>query len=336
MFLPNGYYWFRQAASLLPDGEDDWGSDDPKGECLGAALASGDLVAHGILIGGEWTQDIQGQGDILPLRPETWRLPNAADCMLGKEATNRLVQDDMVFAPIIQKQAFLDWRNQVNPLPSTREGAVAGLSYGVHAVPAGYVTFDRVASVARAWAEAGTIDRDTLALLDPPDTDSMTEALASGSLPAFGIEKRTGQIINLPPATWRMEVAGAPQSIWAIGGSDVLAGPGAEPCLPVLSRADLARALGASAVPPDPSERPEGWRPAQRLLPAIPRDAAQQVADWMRGYAEGFKANGKIAKRDDAVAAARKALSCTSRQAEAAFEGLPFPDLRNPPRTPAT
>ena len=42
-----------------------------------------------------------------------------------------------------------------------------------------------------------------------------------GLLPTFGISKRTGEIIPLPPSTWRIEVGGFSQSLWAIRGDDV-------------------------------------------------------------------------------------------------------------------
>ena len=125
----------------------------------------------------------------------------------------------------------------------------------------------KYASVARGWAQSGTIDRDLLPLLDPPDADSMTEALASGLLPTFGISKRTGEIIPLPPSTWRMEVGGFSQSLWAIRGDDVRSGHDSDPCLPVVTRADLARALQATSIPPDPSELPVGWKPATPIRP---------------------------------------------------------------------
>ena len=164
----------------------------------------------------------------------------------------------------------------------------------------------------------------------------MTEALASGSLRTFGISKRTGAIVSLPPSIWRMEVSGAPQSIWAIGGNDVLAGPDGDPCLPVITRADLARSFQAKEIPPDPDELPEGWQAAVPLVRQS-SDGRGDIAveSWMRGLAQGYKLLGNTLKRDDAVKAAMTHLRCKSRQAEAAFEALPYPELRNPPRTPA-
>ena len=197
-----------------------------------------------------------------------------------------------------------------------------------------YVAFDQIRIFARAWAKAGTIDRDLLPLLDPPDADSLTEALATGLLPAFGICKRTGEIVPLPPSTWRMEVGGFLQSLWAIRGDDIVAGLDGDPCLPVVTRADLARALQATSIPPDPPELPSGWQPAAPI-PATPTsmDPTDALGAWMLGYAEGFRAHGRLVKRDEAVHAAMESRHCTSRQAEAAYSALPYPDLRNPPRT---
>ena len=198
----------------------------------------------------------------------------------------------------------------------------------------GILAFDQIPIFARAWAKAGTIDRDLLPLLDPPDVDSLTEALATGLLRAFGISKRTGEIVHLPPSTWRMEVGGFLQSLWAIRGDDIVAGVDGDPCLPVVTRADLARALQASSIPPDPPELPSGWQPAAPI-PATPTsmDPTDALGAWMLGYAEGFRAHGHLVKRDEAVHAAMESRHCTSREAEAAYSALPYPDLRNPPRT---
>jgi hypothetical protein len=338
MFVPNGYLDFRRAAALVPDCDDDWGSDDLKGERLGSALASGALVAHGVVVGVPWDCTNQELGRIIELRPEAWRMPGAREALLGKQPTGQLRQDDYILAPIIQRSTFLEWRKAEFETPRSQPQLsttpMPGLSYGVHAIPSGYVAFDQIRIVARAWAEAGAINQDLLLLLDPPDADSLTQTLVTGLLPAFGICKRTGEIIHLPPSTWRMEVRGFVQSLWAIRGDDVVSGPDGDPCLPVLSRADLARALQATTIPPDPPELPSGSEPAAPI-PATPtgRNPADALGSWMLGYAEGFKAHGHLVKRDEAVHAAMASRHCTSRQAEAAYAALPYPDLRNPPRT---
>jgi hypothetical protein len=53
----------------------------------------------------------------------------------------------------------------------------------------------------------------------------------------------------------------------------------------------------------------------------------------MVGYAHAFKAHGRVVKRDDALTVIRQIIHCTTRQAETAFEALPYPELRNPPPT---
>lgn len=344
MFLPKGYSSFRAAAFLLSD-DGDSGTNFPTDcERLGSALASGELAAEGIVVGAvDYDEDPRELGEIRSLRPETWRTPGARDAVIGKDPTERLVQDGFVLCPIIETAALFAWdtaesagKRSVTPDVPCGTNAVPGLSYGVHAVPAGYVTFDQITNIARTWAKDGNIEPDLMVLLDPPDTDAVTAALATGSLRAFGINKRTGAIVSLSPAIWRMEVSGAPQSIWAIGGHDVLAGPDREPCLPVITRADLARSFQAKEVPPDPDELPDGWQAAVPLRrPSSDGCGVTAIDSWMRGVAQGYKLLGKTLKRDDAVKAATTHLHCTTRQAEAAFEALPYPDLRNPPRASA-
>jgi hypothetical protein len=75
--------------------------------------------------------------------------------------------------------------------------------------------------------------------------------------------------------------------------------------------------------------------------PPATYDGTNRLA-WMRGYAYAFKAHGRVVKRDEAISAIVKIIRCTTRQAEAAYEALPHPELRNPPpvarerATPAT
>jgi hypothetical protein len=217
MFVPSGYLEFRRALVLVPDLDDDWSSEDPKGERLGSALASGDLVSHGVVVGATWDGDVEDLGAIRELRPEAWRMPGAREAVLGEHATGRLFQDDRILTPIIERCAFFEWRKiefeRTSAGGTEQQSAVErmpGLSYGVHAIPSGYMAFDQILTVARSWADAGVINRDLLPLLDPPDTDALTQALATGFLQTFGICKRTGEIIHLPPSTWRMEVGGFP------------------------------------------------------------------------------------------------------------------------------
>lgn len=61
--------------------------------------------------------------------------------------------------------------------------------------------------------------------------------------------------------------------------------------------------------------------------------SSDATASWMKGYAKGFVDCGKKAKREDAIKVCMEVLSCTYAIAEMAYEALPYPDLRNPPRT---
>jgi hypothetical protein len=205
----------------------------------------------------------------------------------------------------------------------------------VHTIPAGYVAFDQVHVTARVWAEEGLVDSEILPLLDPPDADCFTEAVASGLLPALGMNTRTGTVVLLPPSAWRRLAGGFPQSPWVLRSEITIEGD-RDTYVPLLVQSDLARALQAKTFPPDPGNLPTSWTPAVPVTGAAkPVNGVETLAAWMRGYAEGFKANGKTLKREEAIRAATQSQHCRTRQAEAAFAILPFPELRNPPRTAA-
>ena len=339
MFLPKGYFDFN-TAFVVAGGLDKDGGGIGR---IGGALASGELVSQGIVAGYlRYDAEEPGLGSIVTLRPETWRRPGTREAVTGLNAEMRLYQDELSIVPIIEEAALLAWdkadREGHQPVQVASSGTTdgsRGLSFGVHPVPAGYVTFDRIPSLARAWAKEGTIDPGLMVLLDPPDTDSMTMALANGSLRAFGVSRRTGEILTLPPSVWRMDLDGVSQSFWAVGGNDVMSGPDGETCLPIISRADLARCLEATEIPPDPEELPEGWQKATRLPISmiIPGDGIMALDSWMNGLARAYKIRGTVVKRDDAIKAATTYLGCSTRQAEAAYEALPYPELRNAPRT---
>ena len=269
MFLPKGYFDFNTAFVMAGGLDKEGGGLDR----IGSALASGELVSQGIVAAYfEYDNGSPGLGSLVTLRPETWRRPETREAVTGLDAEMRLYQDGLCLVPIIEKAALRAWdkadREGHQPVQAATSGKTdgsRGLSFGVHPVPAGYVTFDRILSLARAWAKEGTIDPNLMVLLDPPDTDSMTMALANGSLRAFGVSRRTGKILTLPPSVWRMDVDGVSQSFWAVGGNDVMSGRDGEACLPIISRADLARCLEATEIPPDPDELPEGWQKATRL-----------------------------------------------------------------------
>lgn len=338
MFLPKGYLSFRSAALLLSDDTPDAGFDFAR-ERLGNALANKELAADGILVSTVAHDDnVPEVGQIRRIRTEIWRTPQASQAVLRLGATEPSIhQDGFRLVPIIKKTAFDTWHEAV------REGhppARADVSSGPddileqsYDVPTGYVTFEQITTIVRAWANNGKIDPDLMRLLAPPDTDAITQALATGSLRAFGVSKRTGEIVSLPPAVWQMEVSGVRQAVWTIGGKDILADPDGDPYLPVISCADLARIFQAKEIPPEPDELPEGWQAAVPLeRPSSVGSGVVEIDAWMRGLAQGCKLRGAILKRVDAVKTATTHLSCTTRQAEAAYEALPYPDLRNPPR----
>jgi hypothetical protein len=255
MFVPHGYLVFRRAAALVPDCEDEWGTDDPKSDRLGSALANGDLVAHGVVVGATWSDDVHEVGSIRELRPAAWRVPGARESVLGPQATGTLVQDDYTMTPIIERTAFFAWRKaefeKLADTTSKQHSAISTsleLSYRVHPVPAGYVAFDQVHVTARVWAEEGLIDHELLPLLDPPDSDCFTEAVASGLLPALGMNKRTGKIVHLSPSAWLRQVDGLLQSPWVLRSEITLEADG-DSYLPLLAQSDVARALQATIIP---------------------------------------------------------------------------------------
>ena len=156
MFLPTGYHTFRACALIISVDDADF---DRSAERLGSALAGGELAAFGVVI---WTVDVNDEvrevGELRPIRPEIWRGPGAREAVLGKGATDRLHQDGFILFPVIQATALLAW-NQADrdnhqipqPAPSCMTEGPRGLFSGVHPVPAGYVTFDCIPRVARAW-----------------------------------------------------------------------------------------------------------------------------------------------------------------------------------------
>jgi hypothetical protein len=270
-------------------------------------------------------------------------MPSARESVLGDQGAGTLIQDDYILTPIIERAAFFEWSKAEFKQPaetaSEQEPAVRKVpeaSYGVHPIPAGYLAFDQVHVTARVWADEGVIDCELLPLLDPPDADCLTEAVASGLLTTLGMNKRTGNMLHLPASAWRTLVGGFPQSPWSLRGEIMVEGD-ADPYLPLLAQSDLARALLARNLPPDPADLPACWSPAVPITAAArPANSAESLGAWMRGYAEGFKANGKILKREEAIRAATQSQCCRTRQAEAAFAMLPYPELRNPPRTTAS
>lgn len=260
MFFPRGYISFRKAFEVLRDYRFDDSEDQSQGEYLGCALASGELVAHGIVIGLEGDDvSIPEQGEIRLLRAETWRTPLAREAVLGQEPSNRLVQDRYVLAPVLELAGFNEWLNQSGTFTGSIPYAPPSLSPGVHVLPRGYLAFDQISSQVRQWVNSGQVDEAWLPILCPLDKNAVAQALGSGDLPAFGLSRSTGKVLSMPPPNWRREINGVAQAILAVHDLDVRRGSHDEICWPIISRADLAFAIGSTEIPPGPEELPEDF-----------------------------------------------------------------------------
>lgn len=164
-------------------------------------------------------------------------------------------------------------------------------------------------------------------------------ALAAGEVTAKGIviegwteswgDVLEGTEVNVPAYRWR---APGIRDLFLSPGHDGTfpAEAGGGRILPIISRAEVLRLFDAALPDSTPKVRDD---PAPSAVPHVSPTPDAIAKAWMDGYARGVKAGGRVAKRDDAIRAAREALGCTTRQAEAAFEALPYPELRNPPRT---
>jgi hypothetical protein len=153
---------------------------------------------------------------------------------------------------------------------------------------------------------------------------------------AKGTYQQQGEEIELQPIAWRApdakrRMTEPPEDDWAPGeiayeGGRVIA---------VLESTDLENYIDrmrpsevaevaetAMAVPSEGDAEPGP--------PPMTFDGPARLV-WMQGFAHGFKANGRLVKRDEAISAIVKIIRCTTRQGEAAYEALQHPDLRNPP-----
>lgn len=103
-----------------------------------------------------------------------------------------------------------------------------------------------------------------------------------------------------------------------------------EDCYPLICLYDLAIILGHIDPPSEPLEVPDGWVVKNLSKSAFVADLSFDihVDSWMLGYAEGFKSNGKVIKRDDTIKTAHKLINCTHKDAREAYKKLPS-DLRN-------
>ena len=145
-----------------------------------------------------------------------------------------------------------------------------------------------------------------------------------------------GEEIELRPIAWRTpdakrRMTEPPEDDWMPG---EIAYEGGR-VIPVLDSTDLDSYIERK-WPNLPGDAPENAAPttsdndAEIGPPPVIYEGPARLA-WMLGYAHGFKANGRLVKRDEAITAIAKIIRCTTRQAEAAYEALPHPELRNPP-----
>ena len=178
-------------------------------------------------------------------------------------------------------------------------------------------------------------------------TDSLGRSLAGDVLRSWGIVSTAwqedewtwmaaGEEIELPSTVWRRpdakrRMTEPPEEGWLQGEIDYAGGR----VVAVLDTQQLDEiidfiypmAAGESADNAAPSI---GENDLDLTPPSLPNDGPTRFA-CMFGYASAYKATGCVVKRNEAIAVMTKITRCTTRQAEAAYEALPFPELRNPP-----
>jgi len=338
LFVPTGF-WDVVSASVLLDSN---GHGVASLVRLGGALAAGHLEATGVVAG--YVGDGRGLpelGAFVPVRVETWRRPETMDAVSGGDLNHPIRQDQLFVHPIIANDALRAWdeadregNGEIHALIAGKGNKRLGLSPGVHAIPAGYVAFDGISAIARKWSEGGIIDRAILEHYAPINDDFFTQELAGGSLRTCAVQKSDGEVVLVRPAVWRMELRGVPHTLLAIRGHSIVPHPDVGPCFPIIACSDLARHWEAKEVPPDPQEVPHGWHDSSLVpKPANEDDTVTGLEMWMNGLATGYKRRSATLQRDDAVNAAKEKFGCSVRAAQEAYKALPYPELRNAPRT---
>jgi hypothetical protein len=219
-------------------------------------------------------------------------------------------------------------------------------------IPFGKVTYrEAAARIACHIAQAGNRNQPGPPALKEHDflnecLEDLGRPLAGGVIKSWGIvtvswaddgnEYPQGEEIELRPIAWRTpdakrRMTEPPEDGWMSGeiayeGGRVIA---------VLDSTDLDNYVermwpNEPAAVPEDSVPPASDNESETRSPPLTYEWPARLA-WMLGYAHAFKAHGRVVKRDEAISAIVKTIRCTTRQGEAAYEALPYPELRNPP-----
>jgi len=217
--------------------------------------------------------------------------------------------------------------------------------------PPGYVPVSQIGQFAGERLDSG--ERLTRFPVPTPETmqdwlrgfvRDLEHALAWDELPAIGIDLVTGTLHTIPANSWRINASQPMEfrKVWparesqfaaAIQGRPILVQPLFGPEVnTAVATSTLAEWLGTSNVPDAPRIVPERQSPPAAELSDTKMAA---LREWMEGYARAHVTlRNSVVKREDAIKELVKAKRCTTREAEDAYEALPHPELRNPPRTP--
>ena len=221
-------------------------------------------------------------------------------------------------------------------------------------IPFGKLTYREAADrIARHIAQVGNREQPGPPTLREHDflnqcMDDLGRALAGSTIKCsgivtapwsddFGSINQEGDEIELRSTVWRTldakrRMTEPPEKGWLLGEIGYEAGR----VLPVLESTALDHFI--SLMCPLPTKQT-----SQLTAPVLNEDDAYPAGSvptafdhsarfaCMFGYAHAVKTQGRVVKREEAISAMVKILGCTTRQAEAAYEALPHPELRNPP-----
>lgn len=217
----------------------------------------------------------------------------------------------------------------------------------VQAVEAGKRIVNR-----RSATAPGQSDSASSANVAGADMGSLLrEALECGELRAAAVRTSDGQIITIPPASWRRRFARPEDPAREIGWDDDWKQPIRAPAkatreafaealvgrsipvsmakprasvhwaTPIIAQSDLARWLEDDDLPAEPLERPEDWPQRSEDLPTGASE--EQVFWFVVGYALRAWEKGKPATREEVRDAALREIVANAREAEKAHARLP-------------